>query len=443
MASLRILEQCRISPPPATGSRPALPLTSFDITWLDFIPIDRLFFYRFPCPTSAFLDSQLPNLKSSLSLTLNSFYPLAGTIRRSSAIDDRFEIYYSDGDSVPLTVCECESMDFGDVSGQHRRPFGKLLLLVPSLLKYVDAQPLLAIQITLFPNQGICLALRIHHAACDGFSSIHFVKSWAAASRAAPLPPSPSLDRSSISDPHSLYSKLAQTVLLRRSLPHHHSTSPPSPTLTAATFTLPSHQIRNLKLKLQSKIAEQLHISTFVISSVCSWTCLLKAKGKDDDLSRVAHFFFSVDWRNRMRPPPPPNYFGNFLGSPCFVQARVGDIVEEKDGFFMACEAIGKAIVEIGDDVFKGIEGVLEKLMKVLPHKPMSIAGSPKLRVYDSDFGWEKPVKVEVTSIGGTGSISMAESRDDEGGVEIGLVLPEEEMVEFGKQFDKFLTRWA
>ncbi|KAL0920493.1 hypothetical protein M5K25_009633 [Dendrobium thyrsiflorum] len=367
-----------------TGPRPALPLTFFDIPWLDLNPVDRLFFYRFPYSTAVFLGSHLPNLKSSLALTLNNFYPLAGTIRRSSAYDDRFEI--------------C-----------------------------------------------LCLALKVHHAACDGFSSIHFLKSWAAAATRAAAPPSPPfLDRSSISDPHSLSSKLAKTVLLQRSLPHHHKPSPPSPTLASATFTLPSHQIQTLKLKLQSKDSS-FHISTFVISSACSWTCILKTKVNDDDddedLRRVAHLFFSVDWRKRMRPPPPANYFGNCLGCPCFVKASVGDIVDEKDGFFMACKVIGKAIEGIGDDVHEEMDGVIQKVMKVLPHKPLSIAGSPKLRVYDCDFGWEKPEKVEVTSIGGMGAISMAESRDDEGGVEIGVVLPGDEIIEFGKQFDKFLAK--
>ncbi|PKU78880.1 phenolic glucoside malonyltransferase 2-like [Dendrobium catenatum] len=446
MVALRVLEQCRVSPPPTTGPRPALPLTFFDIPWLDLNPVDRLFFYRFPYSTAVFLDSHLPNLKSSLALTLNNFYPLAGTIRRSSAYDDRFEICNSDGDSVSLTVGEFENMDFNDISGYHRRPFGKLLLLVPSLPKSADAQPLLAIQITVFPNQGLCLALKVHHAACDGFSSIHFLKSWAAAATRAAAPPSPpSLDRSSISDPHSLSSKLAKTVLLQRSLPHHHKPSPPSPTLAAATFTLPSHQIQTLKQKLQSKDSS-FHISTFVISSACSWICLLKTKVNDDDdedlhLRRMAHLFFSVDWRNRMRPPPPANYFGNCLGCPCFVKASVGDIVDEKDGFFTACKVIGKAIEGIGDDVYEEMDGVIQKVIKVLPHKPLSIAGSPKLRVYDCDFGWGKPEKVEVTSIGGSGAFSMAESRDDKVGVEIGVVLPEDEIIEFGKQFDKFLGK--
>ncbi|XP_020591242.1 phenolic glucoside malonyltransferase 2-like [Phalaenopsis equestris] len=434
MVALKLLQQCRISPPPSTVPRPPLPLTFFDIPWLNVNPVDRLFFYRFPHSTAEFLESHLPNLKSSLSLTLSSFYPLAGTIRRSSPDDNRFELCYCEGDSVSLTVCEFENINFEEFSGYHRRPFGKLLLLVPSLHKSDEAQPVFAVQITLFPNKGLCLAVTTHHAACDGFSSIHFLKSWAAAAGRSAPPPPPSLHRSSIPDPRSLYSKLAH-IVLQQSLPHH--PHPLSPTLAAATFTLPSQKIQNLKLKLHSRF----HISTFVISLAHSWTCLLKSKENDDDPHRVAHLFFSVDWRNRMRPPPPANYFGNLLGCPCFVEAKVGDIVEEKDGFLRACEAIGRAIEGIGDDVYEGMEGVIGKVMKILPHRPLSIAGSPKLRVYECNFGWGRPEKVEVASIGGMGAFSMAESRDDGGGVEIGVVLPEDEIARFGIHFNRFLSK--
>lgn len=121
------------------------------------------------------------------------------------------------------------------------------------------------------------------------------------------------------------------------------------------------------------------------------------------------------------------------------MNAGVGEIVAEKDGFFVACEKIGKAIGGIGAmDVYEGMEGIFEKLMAVFPFKPLSVAGSPRMLVYEADFGWGKPEKVEVISVGDTGAIAMAESRGDGGGVEIGVVLDRDEMDEFGKEFRKF-----
>lgn len=48
------------------------------------------------------------------------------------------------------------------------------------------------------------------------------------------------------------------------------------------------------------------------------------------------------------------------------------------------------------------------------------VTGSPKFTVYETDFGFGRPTKVEmVHSFKG---MSLAESGDDEGGLEVGLV---------------------
>ncbi|KAF2606176.1 hypothetical protein F2Q68_00044685 [Brassica cretica] len=56
-----------------------------------------------------------------------------------------------------------------------------------------------------------------------------------------------------------------------------------------------------------------------------------------------------------------------------------------------------------------------------------SVAMSNRFGVYESDFGWGRPVKVDVVSIRGDG-ISMAEKSDDSGGVEIGLCMKKADM---------------
>ena len=48
------------------------------------------------------------------------------------------------------------------------------------------------------------------------------------------------------------------------------------------------------------------------------------------------------------------------------------------------------------------------------------VTGSPKFGVYETDFGFGRPTKVEmVHSFKG---MSLAESGDEEGGLEVGLV---------------------
>ncbi|XVF84349.1 hypothetical protein PTKIN_Ptkin17bG0029700 [Pterospermum kingtungense] len=67
------------------------------------------------------------------------------------------------------------------------------------------------------------------------------------------------------------------------------------------------------------------------------------------------------------------------------------------------------------------------------------ILNSPKLRVYETDFGFGRPRKSEVVHIGTHGSISVAESRDEAGGVEFGLALASAELDKFNAIFEQGL----
>jgi hypothetical protein len=69
----------------------------------------------------------------------------------------------------------------------------------------------------------------------------------------------------------------------------------------------------------------------------------------------------------------------------------------------------------------------------------MSVGGSPRYGVYETDFGLGRPAKVELVSIDKTpGTVSLAEGRDADAhaaGVEIGVVLPEADMARFSSCF--------
>ncbi|CAL9086709.1 unnamed protein product, partial [Musa textilis] len=133
-----------------------LALTFFDLAWVNAGAVERVFFYHLPHSTSYFFDSILPNLKSFLSLALQQFYPLAGKICHPL---DKYEIHYADGDSVPFTVAEYEA-DFEDIYGSHARDINVLPPLVPQLPKSDDGRvPLLALQVTVFPNQGAAIGV--------------------------------------------------------------------------------------------------------------------------------------------------------------------------------------------------------------------------------------------------------------------------------------------
>ncbi|KAJ0813673.1 putative transferase [Helianthus annuus] len=77
---LTVLEHTQVSPPSATVKDRVLPLTYFDFMWVSQPPVHYLFFYEMPITHTKFIDNIIPNLKHSLSITLQHFFPFAGNL---------------------------------------------------------------------------------------------------------------------------------------------------------------------------------------------------------------------------------------------------------------------------------------------------------------------------------------------------------------------------
>ncbi|KAG6476558.1 phenolic glucoside malonyltransferase 1-like [Zingiber officinale] len=434
---LRVLETCQVSPPPGAVAESTLPLTYLDLIWLKAGTVERLFFYPFAgVSTSHFVDSIVPSLKASLAVTLRSFYPLAGKISRSPTREDGFDIHYADGDSVSFTVAEHDG-DFHELSGGGPRLVNMLVPLLPELPRDGgDGFRLLALQATVFPDRGVAVGVSVHHAACDGSSSMRFMAAWAAAAAsagAAQVAP-PVLERSFISDPDDLYTFFYKGISTDQTIETmlHQTTSPDA---VLESFTIGKKHIDKLKeLATGGAAGASFHCSTVVVAYAYAWVCHVKTRRPKNDKDKHAFMGFVADCRGRLKPPVPAAYFGNCL-SGCLVESEIGDLTG-KDGVATAAREIGKAIEAFKEGPFKAFTEELPKRYQALvAEQPLSVAGSPKFKVYDVDFGWGRPSKVEITSIAKTSAMAVAESREEEGGVEIGLVKPQAEMEAFEKEF--------
>lgn len=189
-SQVTILEQCQVRPPPDTVAVKSLPLNFFDLIWLTFHPLGRVMFFEFPYSTTHFIQNMVPKLKSSLSLALQHFTPLAGKLSTPSnaKCNTDFRIRYVDGDSVSITFSECRG-DLSHYSGNHARDGNVLKPLVPRLPSggtCVDAcgelccvAPVFAVQVTVFPNRAICIGITNSHVVADGRTMFNFVFAWA------------------------------------------------------------------------------------------------------------------------------------------------------------------------------------------------------------------------------------------------------------------------
>ncbi|GFP85202.1 anthocyanidin 3-o-glucoside 6''-o-acyltransferase [Phtheirospermum japonicum] len=78
-----VVEHSTISPPPDSNipAELSLPVVFFDMVWYDYPANQSVLFFDFPgCSKSHFLDTIVPDLKRSLSLTLAQYLPLSGKI---------------------------------------------------------------------------------------------------------------------------------------------------------------------------------------------------------------------------------------------------------------------------------------------------------------------------------------------------------------------------
>ncbi|GLT34899.1 hypothetical protein SLA2020_093880 [Shorea laevis] len=120
---LKILEDSRVSSPPGSVPTTTVPLTFFDILWLGSFPMQCLFFYEFPYPALHFTQTILPNLKTSLSHTLQRFFPYAGNLVFPPRPQQPY-ILYKEGDSFNFVVAESMA-NFNLLVGNHARTIGE------------------------------------------------------------------------------------------------------------------------------------------------------------------------------------------------------------------------------------------------------------------------------------------------------------------------------
>ncbi|KAF8102225.1 hypothetical protein N665_0199s0002 [Sinapis alba] len=440
--TMHVVEVSRVTPSPNSFNSLKIPLTFFDLPWLVFNPVTRVFFYRLAESTHEHFHSFiLPNLKLSLSHVLPAYLPLCGHITWEPN-EPKPSIVVSQNAAVSLTIAESDA-DFSLLSSYEQRPASELHNLLPELPVSDDSATASSLQITLFPEKGFSIGVSAHHAVLDGKTSTMFIKAWAYLSKqhleengavffSLPETLTPSLNRSLIKDPTGLGEEMIKIVRSLKQDNTNASTSlTPIPALASggddvvfATLVLSRGDVERLRerVKNESNPSHLLHLSTFVISYAYVWTCLVKARGGNAE--RLVTFLFVADFRERLDPPLPATYFGNCMfpaGS--YNSKTAGDFAGE-GGFVTAVEILSGLVKGLSS---RKMETVAEEFKisfdcLAVTSQFGSLAGSTRLGVYESDFGWGRPVKVDVVSIEGN-TISMAERRDESGGIELGLCM--------------------
>ncbi|KAL0561681.1 hypothetical protein IC582_002121 [Cucumis melo] len=405
---LKIVEICRVAPFPSLCSPKFLPLTIFDIILLQCPSISRLYFYQNSITNN---NNVLQKLKHSLSLILTHYLPLAGNLIWPQDSHKPI-IQFLEGDTVSLTVAESSSdHDFHYLSGDGFRLQAKYCHLVPELPMVDNRVAVMALQLTFFPNKGFSIGITTHHGVVDGKTSTSFFKAWAHVcnNNLDITQPSsiPFYDRTTIlnSTSHLEPTSLNKDLNLRFSFQT-------KPDWFRYTLELRSQDLQKLKKCFDECSSYKATVAYLL---VCS------AKMKSGLRDGKIYCTFPVDLRSRVHPPLPSNYFGNCIIGRLFSVERKEVLGE--NGMLVVAREISKEVQSLEEEgIGKAVEKrISQSKMSNEKEERYCMPGSPKFEVYSADFGWGKPIKVELISMDWM-LRPLADSKNGDGGIEIGLV---------------------
>ncbi|KAI3515260.1 hypothetical protein L1887_14080 [Cichorium endivia] len=447
LPTLTVIEESQVSPPPATVGNRSLPLTFFDYLWLTFAPINTLFFYETPITKTQFTETIVPNLKNSLSTTLQHFFPFAGNLIVFPSLAKNPEIRYVEGDSVEVTFAEC-NLDFNDLTGNHPRDCDKFYHLIPLLKRTAKVSdfitiPVFSVQVTLFPNCGFSIGMTNHHSLGDASTRFCFLKAWTSIAQSGNDEVFLANGTLPLYDRVVKYPKLDESYLKNAKVETlNEEYQPPSlsgPTdKVRATFILTRSVVNQLKKFVSTQLPELAYVSSFTVACGYIWSCV--AESRNDELEV---FGFTIDCKARLDPPIPAAYFGNCVTF-CMAVEKTARLTG-KDGFVTAAKLLGETLHKTltdKDGVVKDFVPLDELFSEGMPTTVMGVAGTPKLKFYDLDYGWGNPKKHETISIDYNNSISLSACKESNEDLEIGICLSATEMEAFVRIFNHGLEEY-
>lgn len=464
-------EQIKIKVWRISAVAPAIPtvkhrifLSNLDLFMLPINNVPRLLFYKSD-PQKEF-SAIVELLKSSLSLVLVDFYPLAGRLIHMEGGEEpgRPEVDFDDWGvefveaSIGIALQDLENDGF-----QHRNFFKKLVRTRPDGHENNDGR-LLSIQVTAFQGGGICIGLNLHHVIGDGSSLWHFMKSWGERSRGLPISANPEHMRTIFKrhmNDHpipniSLKFEEVVTDLIKEAqvlkymnvakddLPFPVISEPQMAHKDDTENGIDQQSVRECvetKLKISTfhfseeiigNLKERAGASTsFVAVAAQFWRCVMKALEVPEN--EPVYFVVHADCRGRVTPPLPRTYFGN-----CICKAIARTTAKQLLGQDI-CFAAGLIHHLIGScttdvqinntiDWLESQHGCGRGVRDLIGRYCVDVESSPRFPVYEIDYGWGKPSNVQAAWMDEVGTMMLLPGVDGGRSIDVSTCLPRHQM---------------
>ncbi|MCL7030879.1 hypothetical protein MKW94_014401 [Papaver nudicaule] len=411
-------------------------LAVWDLMLLPHQYMQRGLIYYYPKDQeTTCMDMIISQLKTSLSRTLDHFYPFAGRLATTKHCDNM-----KDDDNTTFTSvyidCNSSGVEFihavADVTVSD--------IVMPTYIPHIvrsfftlkgvmnyegQSLPLLSVQVTELID-GIFIGCSINHSVCDGSSFWHFFNLWSEISRG---------DASSdnnISCPPVLKRwfprnadypiRLPFSIDDKHFVEKYRYTTPPKFEVRIFHFT--PEYIAKLKAKANSMSERESHtdmiVSSFQALLAHIWIAVTRARRLDPE--EMTSYQLVVGNRARLNPPLPNNYFGNsfLIGE---ATSKVSDLLER--GIRWGALLLKKVVMSYDDTKIRSYcEAWMDKpellvLNDKVSANTLMTGGSPRFNMYGNNFGWGDPVVVrggisnkrpgEITAIPGSvhGSVDL------------------------------------
>ncbi|KAI3847815.1 hypothetical protein MKW98_021775 [Papaver atlanticum] len=339
----------------------------------------------------------LSNLKSSLSQTLDYFFPLAGRVEFIHAVAD-------------VTVADILEPTYIDS-----------FFTFDGIPNYEGVSlPLLSIQVTVLTD-GIFVALSLNHSVCDGTSLSHFINSWSQISRGITHKLQPPI----ILEPRWLPRKTNFPVHLPFSSIEELMVDKfiPSPELRQKKFHFTPQNIAKLKGKANSGYGTSF--SSLQVVSAHVWVAVTRARHLHPNENVT--YACAINSRDRLDPPLPKGCFGNSVHGG-LATAKAGELLEK--GLSFGASLINQMVKrctdnEIQRDWQSWVENaVMPSSVDLLSSTNVAVGGSPKFNIHSNDFGWGAPLVCRYGNNYKYDGMIMADAGPVNGVITIGICLP-------------------
>ncbi|KAI3972745.1 hypothetical protein MKX01_019403 [Papaver californicum] len=389
-----------------TTTHPRIYLTTWDLHLLIPAYIQRgLLFTKAKLQDSETICNIVSNLKTSLSQSLDHFFPLAGRLA--------IEKHDDDGTTSVYINCNSTGAEYIHAVAEHITVADILEpIYVPSLVESSFfslngvmnydglVKPLLSVQVTEL-NDGIFIGCSMNHAVCDGTSFWHFMNSWSEISRSAAGGKSsirtisrlPILERYflnyadrpirlpfSIDDERFRESHVFRTIKSEYEILH----------FTRETIAM-------LKAKANAEIGPTNGCCISSLQALLAHFWVAVTRARHLDLNVETSYCIWIGNRTRLVPPLPQEYFGNSVHF-CVATTKVGELLEKGHGW--GALLLNQVIMSRDDTAIRrSWDSWLQK--PVFPDRAaifqgatLLTGGSPRFDMYGNDFGWGQPIAV-------------------------------------------------